>query len=469
MSAPPIERGDADRAPERDGGDRDRSARSERPRSRVRTRTRRSTVFATVAVAAWAVTIAGARAWAFALERDGHHLILFTPPILGGDRVTGLGRFWIPVLVGGALVAALPAVTHRWRWRPTLLLGTAAALTWWIALAAVDGWAGLVDGLHWDADFGGSTIPATADAVAYLRGFVASLPHESIQVRAHPPGLPLLLGALERAGLGGPGWAAVVVLVVGASGVAAVLVALRTLVDEDTARRALPFLALAPAATWMATSFDALYAGVGAWVIALLALAASAITAGRVARATAWAAGAGALAFATAMLSYGLVLLGFGAVIVAMMTRRLRPLLVATATAVGLAGITALAGFWWLDGLDGTRAEYYGLGLDRPYRFFLVNNVAAWFLALGPATVAGLARVRDRRLAAVIAIGVIAAVAADLSGLSNGEVERIWLPFTLWVLPAGAALAHSRPATRAWLGVQVVAAIGLAAVIAPYW
>jgi hypothetical protein len=35
---------------------------------------------------------------------------------------------------------------------------------------------------------------------------------------------------------------------------------------------------------------------------------------------------------------------------------------------------------------------------------------------------------------------VAAVVVADLSGLSKGEVERIWLPFAPWVTTAAAAL-----------------------------
>jgi hypothetical protein len=55
-------------------------------------------------------------------------------------------------------------------------------------------------------------------------------------------------------------------------------------------------------------------------------------------------------------------------------------------------------------------------------------------------------------LAAVAAIA-----AADLSGLSKAEVERIWLPFAVW-LPAGAALLPAA-AHRWWLAAQAATAL----------
>jgi len=55
-------------------------------------------------------------------------------------------------------------------------------------------------------------------------------------------------------------------------------------------------------------------------------------------------------------------------------------------------------------------------------------------------------------------------VIADLTGMAKGEVERIWLPFTPWILVAGLALftgTGSRARWRAsgWLALQVVAAV----------
>jgi hypothetical protein len=49
---------------------------------------------------------------------------------------------------------------------------------------------------------------------------------------------------------------------------------------------------------------------------------------------------------------------------------------------------------------------------------------------------------------------LLAIVASDLSGLSKGEVERIWLPFAVWLPALGQRRAH-----RGWLTVQI--ALGL--------
>jgi methylthioxylose transferase len=51
----------------------------------------------------------------------------------------------------------------------------------------------------------------------------------------------------------------------------------------------------------------------------------------------------------------------------------------------------------------------------------------------------------------------LAVLVADLSGLSKAEVERIWLPFTVWLV-AATALLPARQA-RWWLAGQAVATL----------
>ena len=81
--------------------------------------------------------------------------------------------------------------------------------------------------------------------------------------------------------------------------------------------------------------------------------------------------------------------------------------------------------------------------------------------------------------------GLAAVVLADLSGMSKGEVERIWLPFTPWILLAGAALLvredvaagaartvgawARRPAAAGWLGSQIGVAILIESLIRTPW
>jgi hypothetical protein len=60
------------------------------------------------------------------------------------------------------------------------------------------------------------------------------------------------------------------------------------------------------------------------------------------------------------------------------------------------------------------------------------------------------------RAVVVLPLAAFAAVlVADLSGLSKAEVERIWLPFAVW-LPAGAVLL---PHPRRWLAAQAATAL----------
>ena len=133
----------------------------------------------------------------------------------------------------------------------------------------------------------------------------------------------------------------------------------------------------------------------------------------------------------------------------------------------------AAAGFSWFDGLAATRAAYWsGVGAERPGRYLtLVGNPGALALATGPAVAAGLApapvggprRARAWRPALLPAAAAAAVLVADVSQLSRGEVERIWLPFVPW-------LALAAPGSRrGWLAAQVAVALALQACLASPW
>ncbi|MEX2459333.1 MAG: hypothetical protein WD770_10160 [Actinomycetota bacterium] len=255
-------------------------------------------------------------------------------------------------------------------------------------------------------------------------------------------------------------------IALGASAAPAALIAAREVAGEDAARRAAPFVALAPFALWVATSMDGAYLGIGAWSVALLVLA----TGRTGARSRALAAGGGAVFGIGLLLSYGLAPLALVPAAVAI--RRRRPDVLAVfgmGAAVPLA-MAAAAGFWWPDGLAASRRRYaVGIARLRPYGYFLVANLAALALAVGPAVAAGLARLRDRGLWLLAGGALAAVVLADLSGLSKGEVERIWLPFMPWLVLACAALGRGGRggggSRRGWLGAQA----GLALVVQIAW
>jgi hypothetical protein len=132
------------------------------------------------------------------------------------------------------------------------------------------------------------------------------------------------------------------------------------------------------------------------------------------------------------------------------------------------------AGFWWYEGYTTLVERYYqGAAGVRPYAYYVWANLAAQVLTVGLATVAGLRRAaagpgrRHRALVLLLAGAVCAALVADLSGMSKAETERIWLPFTLWLLPAAALLPE--PGRRWWLAAQAAVALAVNHLLITGW
>ena len=152
------------------------------------------------------------------------------------------------------------------------------AMAWTWSLALIDGWhRGIARRLTTRYEYL-PVIDRFDDIGATLRDFTRHIlldspDHWPPHVAGHPPAATLTFVRLDRIGLGGGAWAGVFCITVGASAAAAVLVTVRALADEALARRAAPFLVLAPAAVWMGTSADGYFAAVAAWAVALLALA----------------------------------------------------------------------------------------------------------------------------------------------------------------------------------------------------
>lgn len=398
-----------------------------------------------------------------------HTLFVGWPPLVGAwDPHVGPGTP-AAVAVAVAVVAYGPRAAARLPWRGLLLAVYGTALAWIWSLALVDGWRrGVVERLTTRHEY----VPVVGrfhDIPAALRDFthhilVHSPDNWPAHVAGHPPGAVLTFVLLDRAGLGGGGWAGAWCITVGATGCVAVLVAVRALASEGLARRAAPFLVLAPAAVWAGASPDAYFAAVAAWSLALLALA---VTGGS----RWWALGAGLLFGLTCYLSYGLTLFAvLGAAVLLLGRGRLRVLPFLVAGLVVVPAVFTLAGFdWWEAYRLLVRRYYEGAGGVRPYGYWVWANLACTVLLIGLATAAGLRRaggalgtVRARgwgtpevRLAVLVAAAVLALLAADLSGMSKAETERIWLPFALWLLPACAFLTG----VRAWLAAQAVLAL----------
>jgi len=422
-------------------------------------------------VVAWAALILTARAVGRPLYVRDPREHVGNAPLVGSLDWHPSPRLLVALALGAATVWAGPRLARRLSFGALAATVWATGVAWAAALAAGDGLDAVAAPLRSRYEYL-AAVPRVHDPLAFLRGFVPHLATYPTHVKGHPPGLLLAFSGLRGIGLGGAVPAAVLVIAVGAAAAPLALVAVRALGDEAAARAAAPFAAVAPAAVWIATSADALFAGVGAAAVALFAVAATRErpgirpiggTAGRSAR---LAVTAGAVFGVELMLTYGAVPLAalLAAIAIrARCTRLLVPVALGTAAALGA---VALAGFAWWHGLRTTHELYAaGVAARRPYAAFLLIDLAAFAVALGPAVAAGLARLRSPAAWTVAAAALVAVAAADLSGFSRGETERIWLPFAPWLLLGAGAL----PRARAWLAAQVGLALALQAGIHTPW
>lgn len=374
----------------------------------------------------------------------------------------------VAVLIAVATVLWGPTVARRLSWTRLLFLVWGASAAWTMSLAMVDGWKrGFVDRLA-STDEYLHEVPGVTDIPATLRGFSERIldyqaDSWTTHVSGHPPGALLTFVWLDRLGLGGGAWAATLCVLVGTSAAVALVLTLKVLGDENIARRAAPFVAIAPAAIWIAVSADAFYAGVAAWGVALLAISTKRYL---------WPAsiGAGMLLGFGIYLNYGLVLMGLPAVAVLIAGRRILPLVGALIGALIVAGIFTAYGFWWYDGYLLVQERYYqGIAKDRPFEYWGWANFAALFCALGVAVPAAFPRILTRLepINLLVIGGVAAVVMADLSQLSKAETERIWLPFAMWMLIAPAVLPIRTH--RFWLALQVIGALAINHLLFTNW
>jgi hypothetical protein len=408
-------------------------------------------LFAAAAVVGAVLGLIGHPVHAGAAPIFGHLL----PHVGPGTPVALLTAAFV-VLHGPRLAGQLP-------WGRLLGVSYAVALLWTFALALVDGWqrglAGRLTTKHeYLTEVHRTTVRGFTDHI--LDGQTDSW---TTHVAGHPPGALLVFTWLDRIGLGGGGWAAVVCVLVGATVAVSVPVTVKALAGVDAARAVVPFVVLFPGAVWVGASADGLFMGVTAAGIALLA-------AGRHRTAVA----AGVLLGFACFLSYGLLLMAPIALAVLTCVKRWSLVPAALAGAAAVTAAFAAAGFWWLDGYHLVVERYYqGIASDRPFAYWAWANVACVVAAAGPVAVAVLRRAigdlvsgASRWLLMPISAAVAIAL-ADISGLSKAEVERIWLPFTIWLLAATALLpARSR---RGWLVAQAATALAINHLVLTAW
>jgi hypothetical protein len=364
---------------------------------------------------------------------------------------------WLPHLGPGTplalLVAGLvwrfgPALAGRLRWAALHAAAYAAAVAWTLSLALIDGWQRGVAGRLTTRPEYLHEVAGVTDVPAMLRGFTGRIldfqPDSwTTHVAGHPPGALLVFVGLDRLGLRGGGWAGLLCILAGALVAVTVPQTVRRLGYDAAARACVPFLVLFPGAVWSGVSADGLFAGVTSAGVMLLA-----------ARGWLQPAAGGVLLGAGCYLSYGLVLMALPAVAVMIHRRSPRALVAGLLGAGAVVAAGTATGFDWLTGYHLVQQRYYqGLAAHRPYFYWVWADLAVLVVSAGPAAVAALPRtVRTAPVGALAAI-----VAADLSGFSKAEVERIWLPFAVWLLATTGFLpARDR---RWWLAAQAAVAL----------
>ncbi len=434
--------------------------------------------------------------WGRNLQRDAPEIFLGAAPLVGRNfRDSWEWRFgW--GLVGAGIVAMvwIALAARGWfdraRLRVVVLTTGVVAGIFATLLALTDGRDGVFFGVEDDTEYL-ANLSITPPAGDFVRNFVVDIDNYSVHVRGHPPGFVVLLKTLDALWLGGAWPVMLITLVSTVLLPIGVLIAVWAVAGPSLVRRSAPFLVVAPYAIWMMTSADAFFAALGAWGVAFIALGVR-----RNGRGATWIGAMGGLLLSTLLfMTYGgaiYLVLPTVIVIAGWIMRRCDGSTArfgagSTATVVG-AVVTAFlvttmwfaAGFWWFDGAEATREEYWdGTAQFRIWNYFIFANLVIALFAVGPATFIALTRLRERRLWILVGGALLAVMIANLSQLSKGETERIWLLFYPWLVVAGAGLVSRVQIRRwtvpanamlsGWLVVQAASAITLQAVLVTKW
>lgn len=409
-------------------------------------------------------------------SRRGYRNFAGTAPLLG---------HWLPhvgwgtpisLAVAVGTVAWGPPLAQRLKWKTLLVATWIACLLWTMSLALIDGWSrGFAQRMLGKRGLLGQ-VPRVGNVHHLISSYASHIPFggpESLNLQSagHPVGALLTYVVLDRIGLGGSAWAGTLSVLAGTSAAAAVLITIRTLSGEETARRAALFLVVAPAAIWIAVSPDGYFAGVCAWGIALVAMAATRSTR----HALSASLGGGLVLGLSLYLSYGSALMVIPVVAILVIARNFRPALAITAGVIAVVLTSTTLGFWWFSGLELLRVRYWsGIAGHRPAAYWLWGNLASLTCAIGLGGATAIRRVFDREalrsrrgLNVLLCSFWLVIAVADLTLMSKAETERIWLPFSVW-LAASPALFPLRT-HRFWLVIQIVGALLINSLILTAW
>jgi methylthioxylose transferase len=429
--------------------------------------------------------------WGRRFERRERRIKLGAAPFAGKWHLHVTPALIPAVLLAVVLVGAGRFLLPRLNDRLVLLWSALSAVVFAFSLAAADGLsavlAPVVDRTEYWANL--ANMPSGAKMLRSYSSY-DFLVQRSVHLKGHPPGFILLLKGLAAIGLSAP-WVAGALSFLGiAVTVVAVGLTTRILGGPFAMRRMLPFFTVAPFLVWMATSADAFYTGVASAGVAFAGVGVARVrTRGQLM----FGFVAGLLLGSALFLTYGAATLAplVVAVLFAACQQPVRPvfqrvLRVGGSAVVGVALVFAAfwtQGFLWFRGLRVTNKFYWdGSAYFRTWTYFLLANVAVLIIAVGPAVIAGIVTLRNRRLWVLVGSAIVCLLIAESSQYAKGEVERIWLLFMPWLVPATAALTmtafteHSSsvgeqpaPAPFRWLAVQAALAVILQSVLRSKW
>ena len=329
-------------------------------------------------------------------------------------------RWCVAVAVGVAVVAIVERVTRWQRWVAVIAASSLVGGAWaWVLQWVRNKDLAL---LLTNATDYRPFIPKVRSG--YFADYIDLLPQAPTHVKGHPP---LALGTVWVADPLVPGAFALAMVILGAMVLAMLLVldTVRRTAGMAAARSAVMPVVLIPSAVWAFVSFDTVVmceVALATW-FATLALE-------RSRRAIAFGALSGLVCGIVIFTTYGgVAMLVLPAVV---LWRRWGALCAAAIGGGAVIAFFAGLGFWWIDGLTATKYYYVeGISSMRPYWYFtFLANPAIVAISIGPSAVIGWFR---RRAPMVAWAALAGAVIADVSGMSKGEVERIWVPFMPWI------------------------------------
>jgi hypothetical protein len=406
-------------------------------------------------------------------------LAVHTGARLGTASAPFLGRYRLQISPLSLLAPAVAVVfisAWRWfsrlRWSALLVVSYVVGVAWALALALVDGTAGLTRSLLDPSNYASDVARVNNEPAHYIAQYTHDIGALSIAARGHPPGSVMLLWAFERMGVRDQLTLAVFITALGVATIPLVLYAVREVCGEQTARRYAPVLILAPYAIWVAVSMDAVVATLGAAMVAAGVYASGTRRRGMVA--AGWSVITGILIGFGAMFSYAVVWLGLSVVLL-YFARRRASLNIGTGIGALLPVVFAdHLGFGWLDGLIAANSDF--AARIEPFRsapWWAILSIVALILATGPPLFASARKIRNTPAWPFLVGSTVAVLFSVFTGLARGGVEAAWLPFFPWLTVAAVApeAQGGEPPPMPWLLVAggAATAIVIAALLATPW